>query len=41
MGFNLVQPWLKGYSGQVNALSGNVGASYLFFYPARFWIVPH
>jgi len=41
MGFNLVQPWLKGYSGQVNALSGNVGPSYLFFYPARFWIVPH
>ena len=41
MTFCLVQPWLHGYNGQVNALSGNVGPSYLFFYPARFWITPH
>jgi peptide/nickel transport system substrate-binding protein len=36
--FSLVQPWLKGYSGQNNALSGSYGPSLLFFYPARFWI---
>jgi len=36
--FCLVQPWLKGYNGQNNALSGSYGPSLLFFYPARFWI---
>ncbi len=38
MTFSLVQPWLKGYGGQVNALSGSWGPTFLFFYPARFWI---
>jgi peptide/nickel transport system substrate-binding protein len=41
MTFSLVQPWLKGYNGQNNALSGSYGPSLLFFYPARFWIAPH
>ena len=36
--YSLVQPWLKGYNGQNNALSGPYGPSLLFFYPARFWI---
>jgi peptide/nickel transport system substrate-binding protein len=39
--FSFVQPWLKGYNGQNNALSGSYGPSLLFFYPARFWVVPH
>jgi len=36
----LYQPWLKGFTGQVNALSGTGGAAatLYFFYPARFWI---
>jgi peptide/nickel transport system substrate-binding protein len=41
MTFSFVQPWLKGYNGQNNGLSGSYGPSLLFFYPARFWIVPH
>jgi peptide/nickel transport system substrate-binding protein len=38
MYYSLVQPWLKGYNGQSNAISGADGPSLLFFYPARFWI---
>ena len=38
MTFSLVQPWLKGYNGQNNAIYGTYGPSLLFFYPARFWI---
>ena len=41
MTFSFVQPWLKGYNGQNNGLSGSFGPSLLFFYPARFWVVPH
>jgi hypothetical protein len=36
--YDLVQPWLKGYNGEDDALSGSYGPSFLFFYPARFWI---
>jgi len=39
--FNFVQPWLKGYNGQYGATQTNWGPNFLFFYPARFWIVPH
>jgi ABC-type transport system substrate-binding protein len=38
MTFSLTQPWLKGYNGQNNALSGGFGASTIGFYGARFWI---
>ena len=38
MQFCLYQPWLKGYNGQRNALSGSSGPQLLFFYGARFWI---
>jgi ABC-type oligopeptide transport system substrate-binding subunit len=38
MTFSLIQPWLHGYNGQNNALTGPYGPSLLFFYPARFWI---
>ena len=40
MNFDLTQPWLKGYSGQLQGLFGSLGPSMLFFYPARFWIDP-
>ena len=37
--YGLYQPWLKGYSGQLESISGsNAGATMLYFYPARFWI---
>jgi peptide/nickel transport system substrate-binding protein len=36
--FSLVQPWLKGYSGQYGATYGSSGPPFLFFYAARFWI---
>jgi len=38
--FDLYQPWLKGYSGQAQSISGNAATGFekLFFYPARFWI---
>jgi peptide/nickel transport system substrate-binding protein len=36
--FTLVQPWLKGYNGQDDALFGTTCPRMLFFYPARFWI---
>jgi len=38
MTYSLVQPWLKGYNGQDDALSGPFGISLLGFYAARFWI---
>jgi len=38
MTFTFVQPWLKGHDGQYGATYGSWGPSYLFFYPARFWI---
>ena len=38
MQYALYQPWLKGYNGQDNAISGPAGPQLLFFYPARFWI---
>ena len=40
MFYALCQPWLKGYNGQQGALSGGSGPTFLFFYPARFWIDP-
>ena len=37
--YELVQPWLKGYTGQIHGLQdGGPGPQLLFFYPARFWI---
>jgi peptide/nickel transport system substrate-binding protein len=37
--FDFCQPWLKGYSGQTNAMSGGFGGVLLInFYPARCWI---
>jgi ABC-type transport system substrate-binding protein len=36
--YDLVQPWLFGYNGQVQAIYGATGPSLLFEYPARFWI---
>jgi peptide/nickel transport system substrate-binding protein len=37
--FGLYQPWLKGYYGQFDSVSGGtVGAHLLGFYCARFWI---
>jgi ABC-type transport system substrate-binding protein len=37
--YALYQPWLKGYSGQLFAVSAASGGPPLvFFYPARFWI---
>ena len=37
--FGLYQPWLKGYNGQNQAVSGAVlGPQLLGFYDARFWI---
>jgi len=39
MTYALCQPWLKGYSGQNNAISGaGGGPTLLSFYPARFWV---
>jgi ABC-type transport system substrate-binding protein len=38
MTFDFVQPWLQGYIGQDDALSGRFGPSFLGFYGARFWI---
>ena len=36
--FSLSQPWLKGYTGQNNSVTGvNIGLQ-LGFYDARFWI---
>ena len=33
------QPWLKGYNGQYfSVTAGTGGPTFLFFYPARFWI---
>ena len=34
----LCQPWLKGYNGQDNSISGLVTPRLLCFYEARFWI---
>jgi hypothetical protein len=36
--FGLYQPWLKGYSGQNQSISGTNGPKLLAFYAARFWI---
>jgi ABC-type transport system substrate-binding protein len=38
MEYTLYQPWLKGFSGQRDAISGAAGPHHLFYYPARFWI---
>lgn len=36
------QPWLHGYTGQYNSISGSQGSGGLSgFYLARFWITPH
>jgi len=32
------QPWLKGYNGQYDSISGGVGAHQLGFFNARFWV---
>ena len=34
----MYQPWLKGYNGELNSISGADGPHLLFYYPARFWI---
>jgi ABC-type transport system substrate-binding protein len=37
--FALIQPWLKGYAGQLGSISGGSGGpTYQGFYSARFWI---
>ena len=36
--FGLYQPWLKGYNGQTNAISGGSGPILMGFYLSRFWI---
>jgi len=37
--FDLCQPWLKGYSGQTEGMSGGLGGALLLnFYPSRCWI---
>jgi ABC-type transport system substrate-binding protein len=37
--YALCQPWLKGYNGQLFAVSAaSGGPPMIFFYPARFWI---
>jgi ABC-type transport system substrate-binding protein len=36
--FALYQPWLKGYNGQNQAVSGIVTPRLICFYEARFWI---
>jgi hypothetical protein len=36
--FTMYQPWLKGYNGQNNALTGDKCPRFLYSYGARFWI---
>jgi ABC-type transport system substrate-binding protein len=36
--FAVYQPWLKGYNGQANSISGVTGPLHMSFYLARFWI---
>lgn len=36
--FGLYQPWLKGFNGQNQSLSGTNGPKLLAFYASRFWI---
>ena len=36
--YGLYQPWLKGYNGQNQAVSGIVTPRLICFYEARFWI---
>jgi ABC-type oligopeptide transport system substrate-binding subunit len=36
--YALYQPWLKGYNGQNQAVSGIVTPRLICFYEARFWI---
>jgi peptide/nickel transport system substrate-binding protein len=38
MEYTFYQPWFKGYSGQLDSISGPSGPHLLFYYPARFWI---
>jgi len=38
MTYAFYQPWLNGYNGQDDAISGAIVPRMLFFYPARFWI---
>ena len=38
MTFSLYEPWLKGYNGQTQGISGGLGAHLIGFYCARFWI---
>jgi peptide/nickel transport system substrate-binding protein len=36
--FSLTQPWLHGYSGQVDAFTGSYGPTWLGIYGARCWL---
>ena len=36
--FAIYWPWLKGFNGQNQGISGTNGPQFLFFYGARFWI---
>jgi peptide/nickel transport system substrate-binding protein len=39
--YSFCQPWLKGFNAQYGATWGYSGPQLLYFYEARFWIVPH
>jgi ABC-type transport system substrate-binding protein len=36
--YALYQPWLKGYTGQIDSISAAAGPHRLFYYGARFWV---
>ena len=38
MSYCLVQPWLKGYTGQTRGISGANNPFFMGFYAARLWI---